>query len=74
MFNLGMIEISDLLEKKEKKEIRHTLAVDDDLNSMIERAREMLGKRGAAELMRRSIKEGLAQLFKQTIEEQERAS
>jgi hypothetical protein len=54
-----MIYLDDLTPPDEKKEKRHTVVMNETDDQLLREVRALLGSKNVAEIMRRSIRQGL---------------
>lgn len=55
-----MIYLDDLTPPDERKEKRHTVVMGDADDKLLREVRDLLGSKNVAEIMRRSIRQGLS--------------
>lgn len=54
-----MIYLDDLTPPADRKEKRHTVVMSESDDRLLREVREILGSKNVAEIMRRSIRQGL---------------
>lgn len=54
-----MIYLDDLTPPEDRKEKRHTVVMSESDDKLLREVRDLLGSKNVAEIMRRSIRQGL---------------